>query len=154
MTESLDHNQIGIIVVDHGSRRPESNDLLLAVVKLFAEQSDYPIIEPAHMELAEPTIEQAFDRCVQRGAKIVVCHPFFLLPGKHWNQDIPNLTAAAAGKHPGIRWMVTAPIGMNEKMPLVMNDAIDHCLMHVQGKADECTVCAGTGKCQLHTVDG
>ena len=153
MAETLDHNQIGIIVVDHGSRRPESNDLLLAVVKLFEQQSDYPIVEPAHMELAEPTIEQAFDRCVARGAKIVVCHPFFLLPGKHWNQDIPNLTAAAASKHPGIRWMVTAPIGMNEKMPIVMSDAIDHCLARVQGQAGECTVCAGTGKCQLHTVD-
>ncbi|MBI1367032.1 MAG: hypothetical protein GC162_00110 [Planctomycetes bacterium] len=152
MSEPIRHQDIGIIVVDHGSRRPESNDMLLSVVKLFAEQTDYRIIEPAHMELAEPTIEQAFDRCVERGAKVVVCHPYFLLPGRHWNQDIPNLTAAAAKRHPGIRWMVTAPLGLNEKLPMVMSDAIAHCLSRVAGEAEECPACRGTGKCRINTV--
>jgi len=152
MTSPINRDEIGVIVVDHGSRRRESNDLLIRIADYFAEQTGYQIVEPAHMELAEPTIAQAFDRCVQRGAKVVVCHPFFLLPGRHWNQDIPELTEQAAAKHPGIQWMVTAPIGTNEKMPLVMSDAIEHCLAHVAGDADECVACAGTGKCRLHTV--
>jgi len=152
MTSPINRDEIGVIVVDHGSRRTESNDLLIRIADYFAEQTGYQIVEPAHMELAEPTIAQAFDRCVQRGAKVVVCHPFFLLPGRHWNQDIPELTEQAAAKHPGIQWMVTAPIGTNEKMPLVMSDAIEHCLSHVAGEADECVACAGTGKCRLHTV--
>ncbi|MBI1375019.1 MAG: hypothetical protein GC159_20060 [Phycisphaera sp.] len=145
-------DQIGVIVVDHGSRRPESNDMLLEVVRLFMEQTDYRVVEPAHMELAEPTIAQAFDKCVERGAKVVVCNPYFLLPGRHWNQDIPDLVAAAAAKHPGIKWMVTAPLGLNVKLPAVMDDAIQHCLSRVQGNAEECPACAGTGKCQLHEV--
>ncbi|KAL0910354.1 hypothetical protein M5K25_021328 [Dendrobium thyrsiflorum] len=32
----------------------------------------------------------------------------------------------------------------------VMNDRIKHCLSHVAGKADECSMCAGTGRCHLY----
>ena len=35
------------------------------------------------MELAEPSIEQAFDKCVAQGATFVVVHPYFLAPGRH-----------------------------------------------------------------------
>lgn len=146
----MDMTRVGVIVVDHGSKRQESNDMLLQVVRLFEQATAYPIVEPAHMELAEPSIATAFDRCVQRGATTVVCHPYFLLPGRHWNQDIPNLTAEAASKHPGVRWMVTAPLGLHELMAKVMDSRIRHCLAHVQGHAEECEICHGTGRCQLH----
>ena len=32
----------------------------------------------------------------------------------------------------------------------VVNDRIKHCLKHVAGDAEECSVCAGTGKCRLY----
>lgn len=145
----IDREQLGVIVVDHGSRRGESNDMLLDVAAMFARLTGYGIVEPAHMELAEPSIKTAFDRCVARGAKVVVCFPYFLLPGRHWDKDIPELTAAAAADHPGIQWMVTSPLGLHEAMAKIMDDRIRHCLAHVQGNADECDSCAGTGKCQM-----
>lgn len=151
----VDPAQIGIIVVDHGSRRAESNEMLLEVAASFQRATGYPIVEPAHMELAEPSIATAFDRCVERGAKLVVCHPYFLLPGRHWDQDIPELTARAAAKHQaaggaGVRWMVTAPLGLHELMARIMDERIRHCLAHAHGAAEECPSCAGTGKCRLH----
>ncbi len=145
-----DPKTTGIVIVDHGSRRAESNDMLLEVVKQFRAATDWPIVEPAHMELAEPSIPAAFDRCVERGAAMVVVHPYFLLPGRHWNQDIPNLVAGAAEKHPGVKWLVTAPLGLHAQMAAVMHDRITHCLSHVEGEADECEVCRGTGKCRMH----
>lgn len=36
------------------------------------------------------------------------------------------------------------------KMQDILNDRIKHCLSHVAGNADECSVCAGTGKCRLY----
>lgn len=32
----------------------------------------------------------------------------------------------------------------------VVNDRIKHCLKHVAGDVDECSVCSGTGKCRLY----
>jgi len=145
-------DDVGVIVVDHGSRRAESNAMLLDVVAMFQRVTGYPIVEPAHMELAEPSIQQAFDRCVERGAKLVVCHPYFLLPGRHWSKDIPALVQAAATKHPGVRWLVTAPLAVHDAMASVMQTRIAHCIAHAMGEADECEVCAGTGRCVMHGV--
>ena len=121
----LDPNQLGIIIVDHGSRRDESNAMLLDVVEMFRRATGYEIIEPAHMELAEPSIQTAFGRCVEQGAKLVVVHPYFLLPGRHWHQDIPHLTAEAAQKHPGVEFTVTEPLGLHPLMSEIMQERIE-----------------------------
>ena len=146
--------QVGVILVDHGSRREESNALLVDVVADFAANSEYEIVEPAHMELAEPSIATAFRRCVERGATTVIVFPYFLLPGRHWDQDIPRLAAAAAGNHPGVRYLVTAPFGLHPLMSQVIQQRIEQCVSRSQGDSDACDVCAGTERCQLREGSG
>ncbi|MEM6751285.1 MAG: CbiX/SirB N-terminal domain-containing protein [Planctomycetota bacterium] len=148
MNPNVDTN-VGIVIVDHGSRRAASNQMLETFVGRFSEARGFPIVEAAHMELAEPSIATAFDQCVQRGAtKVLIC-PYFLLPGKHWDQDIPELAAEAAGKHPGVEYVVTAPIGLHPMMADVIESRLDHCLQQMKGQAAECEACAGTGRCQF-----
>ena len=144
-----ERGQLGVIVVDHGSRREESNALLIDVVQSFVDATRMPIVEPAHMELAEPSIATAFARCVERGATTVVVFPYFLLPGRHWHDDIPRLAAAAAKEHPGVAYLVTAPFGLHPLMAEVMQQRIAHCLAHTRGEADACELCAGSERCQL-----
>ncbi|KNA24303.1 hypothetical protein SOVF_017090 [Spinacia oleracea] len=143
----------GVIIVDHGSRRKESNLLLNEFVLMFKSKTGYPIVEPAHMELAEPSIKDAFNSCVEQGANRVIISPFFLFPGRHWHQDIPSLADAAALEHPGINYLVTAPLGLHELLVDVVKDRIDYCLSHVAGKVEECAVCAGTGRCKFKVQD-
>ncbi|MCC5828899.1 MAG: hypothetical protein JJU36_05570 [Phycisphaeraceae bacterium] len=143
----------GIIIVDHGSRREESNRMLEHFVGLFRDRSPWPIVESAHMELAEPSIATAFDRCVAAGADRVVVCPYFLLPGRHWHEDIPGLTAAAAARHPGVEFMVTAPIGLHPMMLDVIEQRIEYCLLKAGGRAEECEACAGKGLCGFRSAD-
>src|SRR6476661_1657695 len=105
-----------IIIVDHGSRREESNLMLEEIASLFAKRfaQMYEIVEPAHMEIAEPSIAAAYDKCVKRGAERVVVCPFFLGPGKHWTQDIPRLASEAAKQHPGTQYHVTRTLGIDD----------------------------------------
>ncbi|CAO2038616.1 unnamed protein product, partial [Urochloa humidicola] len=70
-----------VVVVDHGSRRQESNLMLNDFVEMFRARTGYKVVEPAHMELAEPTIKDAFGKCVQQGASRVIFCPYFLSPG-------------------------------------------------------------------------
>ncbi|XP_028772322.1 sirohydrochlorin ferrochelatase, chloroplastic-like [Neltuma alba] len=140
----------GVIIVDHGSRRKESNLMLHEFVEMFKHKSGYEIVEPAHMELAEPSIADAFESCIQQGACRIIVSPFFLFPGRHWHQDIPSLTAEAAKDHPGVSYIITAPLGLHQLLVDVVDDRIKHCLRHVAGDADECSICAGTGKCRLY----
>jgi sirohydrochlorin ferrochelatase len=146
-------SRIGLIVVDHGSRRAASNEMLERMTEMVAEVVDYGIVEPAHMELAEPSISTAFDRCVARGAEMVVVSPYFLAPGKHWNQDIPELAEEAARKHPGVPFLVTAPLGLHPMMAQVVASRVAHCLSQVEGHAEECEACAGTGRCAVRTAE-
>lgn len=105
-----------VIIVDHGSMREDSNRLLADVASAFASRfaERCEIIEPAHMELAEPTIAQAFAACVRRGAMRIVILPYFLGPGRHWTDDIPRLAAEAAAGYPGIQWALAAPLGLDD----------------------------------------
>lgn len=112
---------VGVVIVDHGSRRAEANDMLHTVARLYAETTGTPIVEPAHMELAEPTIAQAFDRCVARGARTIVVQLYFLSPGRHSINDIPKLAAEAAANHPGVDYVVSDPLGLDPRMAEVMH---------------------------------
>jgi len=140
---------LAVIVVDHGSRRPEANESLEVFVRASADRLPYPIVEPAHMELAEPSIATAFDRCVAAGAAAVVIAPYFLGPGSHWDRDIPALAAGAAARHPGVRWLVAAPLGPHPLLMDIVDRRVAHCLAHVTGSAGPCPSCAGTDRCAL-----
>jgi len=134
--------QLGIIIVDHGSRRDESNALLEQLAGLFAGRfrDRYAIVEPAHMELAEPSIATAYARCVQRGATRVVVCPFFLGPGKHWTQDIPRLTADAAQTFPGTTYHVTPTLGIDD----LILDLLDKRTRGCVHNEFDCDLCRGT----------
>lgn len=150
MTDSPETDSIAVILVDHGSRRAESNLMLLDVVAAFRECAGYSIVEPAHMELAEPSIDDAFESCVRQGARRVIVFPYFLLPGRHWAQDIPRLTAAAANRHEGVEFLVTSPLGVHPLMSRMIQSRIDQCLDHAAG-GEPCEICDGTDHCQLRS---
>ena len=139
---------MAIIVVDHGSRRAEANAALDDVVRRYCahlrgeaeanelNEPSVPVparrapvcVEPAHMELAAPSIADAFAACVAAGAREIICAPFFLSPGRHVMEDIPALMGEAAAAHAhieGIRWSVASPLGVQPSMPALMDEAIN-----------------------------
>ena len=132
----------GIVIVDHGSRRDESNAMLEEVARLFAERfrERYEIVEAAHMELAEPSIATAYARCVARGATRVIVCPFFLGPGKHWTGDIPRLTADAAAQYPQTEYHVAMPLGIDDLILELLAKRVDFCVDHTY----RCESCRGT----------
>jgi sirohydrochlorin ferrochelatase len=139
-------SKTGIVIVDHGSRREESNRMLEEVARLFGERfrETYDIVEAAHMEIAEPSIATAYGNCVKRGATRVVVLPFFLGPGKHWTSDIPNLTSAAAKGHPGTQYHVAMPLGIDELILELLNKRANFCRDH----GYVCDSCTGTIRCE------
>src|SRR4051812_1630627 len=91
-----------ILLIDHGSKREEANEMLACVRGMVQQQAGQDVLVGyAHMELAEPTIEQGIAECVRRGATEIIAFPYMLSPGKHSTRDIPRLVAEAAGKFPG-----------------------------------------------------
>ncbi len=140
---------LGIVIVDHGSRRAEANRRHEEFVAEWGRDRRLENVEAAHMELAEPSIGTAVDACVDAGASTVVIAPYFLWPGNHWDRDIPALAAEACDRHPGLRHLVAAPLGPHPLLGDIVEQRIGHCLSHAAGGAGECDVCAGTGRCRM-----
>jgi sirohydrochlorin ferrochelatase len=145
--------KVGVILVDHGSRRDESNQLLLEVVNAFRQHAAWEIVEPAHMELAEPSIATAFGKCIDQGAELIIVFPYFLSPGRHWHEDIPRLAAEAAQPFPRTRHLVTAPLGLHALMLQVIDERIAACLGRISGSTDTCELCSDSTGCTLLPSD-
>ena len=125
-----------LLIVDHGSKRNEANDMLPDLAALLREKSNFEIVFHAHMELAEPSIQQGFDACVSAGAKEIIVHPYFLSPGRHSTLDIPRMVAEAAARHPGISFCVTEPLGLHFKIGEVILERVTESLGSRKTKAD------------------
>jgi sirohydrochlorin ferrochelatase len=117
-----------LLIVDHGSRRKEANDMLPELAALLLKKSDFKIVFYAHMELAEPSIQQAFDACIAAGAKEIIVHPYFLGPGRHSTHDIPRMVAKAAANHPGVSYLITEPLGLHTKIGEVILERVSDSL--------------------------
>lgn len=118
MIEDVDG--LGVILVDHGSKFQAANDMLVDVAADFSAATGVTIVEPAHMEIAEPTLAQAFAHCVERGAKRVVVVPYFLAPGRHSTSDIPRMSAEAAAPYPDVGFTVAQPLGVDRRISEIM----------------------------------
>jgi len=102
--------QHGVLVVGHGSRRAEANDDLREAANRIGERGGFELIEPAFLEIEHPNIAEGYYRLVQRGARDITVHPYFLSPGRHTRGDIPVEVSAAASRHPGVCYRITEPL--------------------------------------------
>ncbi|MEM1415240.1 MAG: CbiX/SirB N-terminal domain-containing protein [Myxococcota bacterium] len=103
-----------LLLVDHGSRRAASNEMLACVGRMVQLQVGPAVpVVIAHMELAAPTIAEGFAAAVAIGAREIVVVPYLLSKGRHATEDVPRMVAEAAADHPGVRFRVTAPLGVH-----------------------------------------
>lgn len=114
-----------VIIVDHGSRVETANRMLDDVAALLAKLIPNRVY-PAHMELAEPTITQAFAAAVRDGADHVYVFPYFLSPGRHSTNDIPRLCAEAAKAH-RVKYHCGEPIGPANELAELIERRVASC---------------------------
>jgi sirohydrochlorin ferrochelatase len=116
----------GILIVDHGSRKSEANDMLISMANLIQAMAGPDIIvRHAHMELADPDIARGFANCVEGGASDVTVFPYMLSPGRHSTSDIPRMVAEVAHKYPNVTFRVTDAFGIDEKLAEIVLDRAD-----------------------------
>ena len=116
---------VGIIIVDHGSKVAAANERLERLCEGYAttRAPKHWVVRPAHMELASPSIGEAFDALVEAGCTTVVCHPFFLSQGRHVREDVPALLDEAASRH-NIPYSLTPPLGEAPALLDLVHDVV------------------------------
>jgi len=110
-----------LLLVDHGSRRPEANAVLGQVHAAIASQLGPEIlVAHAHMELASPSIADAIEALCAAGATSIYLMPWFLVPGRHAEEDVPRMAREALGDRK-VALAIGAPMGAD---PLLIQLAL------------------------------
>ena len=113
-----------VLLIAHGSRRAEANDDLTRLSDILKEKQAYPIIQTAYLELAEPTIDAAAEKCVTAGANCVKMLPYFLSAGAHVTEDLERHRRELAGRFPQVVFELCPPLGLHPLMVEIVMDRL------------------------------
>jgi sirohydrochlorin ferrochelatase len=113
----VSERRTALLLIAHGSRRPDANAELERVAEAFRARGRYPIVQVSYLELADPSIDDGAARCILRGATDVILLPYFLSPGKHVVEDLAAARDRLAGRFAGARFALAQPLGSH---PLVL----------------------------------
>ncbi|HEX6623981.1 MAG TPA: uroporphyrinogen-III C-methyltransferase [Pyrinomonadaceae bacterium] len=121
----------GVLVVGHGSRREEANEDVRAAARRIAARGGFELTQAAFLEIEHPNVAAGFARLVERGARSVTVHPYFLSPGRHTRGDLPVEVREAAARHPGVTYRITEPLSAHR---LVIEASIER-IRETEGRA-------------------
>ncbi len=111
-----------LILIAHGSRREASNqevrDLAERLAQLAGERLD--LVVPAFLELSEPDIPAAVDRCIEAGATCIRTVPYFLSAGRHVATDIPDELTKVRRRHPDVDIHQSDYLGKHAAIPGIL----------------------------------
>lgn len=105
-----------VLLIAHGSRRAEANQDLVQLADLVSERGRYQIVEVSYLELAEPSIPQGGQKCVNRGARRVLMMPYFLSAGVHVVNDLQEIRSALANQFPLVDFVLCPHLGLHPLM--------------------------------------
>jgi len=103
-----------LLLVAHGSRVASSNDAVANLVeKLRPRLAEFGFdsITHAFLELTSPNIAEGVQHLVEAGASQVIVLPYFLAPGTHVIDDMPELIGAVENTHPLVSFTVMPYLG-------------------------------------------
>ncbi len=113
-----------ILLVDHGSRRPEANALIEELARRLRQRLPERVIAIAHLEIARPNVREGIEACLAQGATQIVVHPYFLGPGRHTTHDIPAEVERATRTRPDVQVKISEPLGLHPSLIDVVVDRV------------------------------
>jgi sirohydrochlorin ferrochelatase len=111
---------LGLLVVDHGSRRPEANDQLLDMVARVAGLTPGTPIASAHLDICAPTIGDGIATLLARGVDEIAVLLYVLSDGRHVREDVPALVRAALAARPDVRVRLGGALGPDDVLARLM----------------------------------
>jgi sirohydrochlorin ferrochelatase len=100
-----------LLLMAHGSRHAEANADLFYLADRLRESGEFASVEASFLELAEPTIDQAGERCAGSGATRLVLVPYFLSAGVHVRRDLSAARERLARRYPHLTVHLAEPLG-------------------------------------------
>ncbi len=114
-----------LLLVAHGSRRTASNEEVRALTRRLEGQAgdSFGQVACAFLELAEPSIPDGIEACIDAGADQVIVVPYFLSAGRHVAEDIPAEVRIKQEQHPRVQIQIAPYLGAASGIETLLLDA-------------------------------
>jgi precorrin-8X/cobalt-precorrin-8 methylmutase len=116
-----------ILLLGHGSPKKDANNLERVagmLHNLMHAGCAEDCVKVAYLQFAEPGIMDTIRDSVEKGARKIILHPFFLSSGMHVTKDIPGMIEEAKALYPGVKFIYTEPLGIHEKLAQIVLERI------------------------------
>ncbi len=134
---SVQQQSIAILLIAHGSRRPEANADLVELAAQVRKRCEFAVVEVAYLELTTPTIPDGIAASVQPGITCVRLLPYFLSAGVHVIEDLEQHRQDAETKFPNVKFELCPPLGLHPKIVDVVLDRSEERLQRTAAKSEE-----------------
>lgn len=109
-----------LLIMAHGSPRPEANDDIRAVAEVVRERGIFALVTIGYLDCNAPDIDTAIDEAVAAGARSITAVPYFLHTGKHLLRDLPAALRSGIERHPGIEITLGRYLGSQPQMAAIL----------------------------------
>ncbi|TYS51883.1 sirohydrochlorin chelatase [Bacillus infantis] len=103
-----------ILYIGHGTRSKKGAQEARDFLNRIIGKSAAPIQEMSFLELAEPSIGEAYGNCIHRGATSIRVVPIFLLSAGHIKEDIPDVLEKLKNIFPDVPVEMADPFGVQQ----------------------------------------
>jgi len=124
LSSSVNSERRAVVLIAHGSRNAAANADAFYFAELLRESEIADRVEAAFLELAEPNIATAVDRCLETEPTVVVLLPFFLSAGVHVRNDLAGMCREFGNAHPKVRFILADPMGRHDLLKRVLTDRL------------------------------
>jgi sirohydrochlorin ferrochelatase len=113
-----------VILIGHGSRAAGADDDMERIAERLRLAGDGRIVDVCRMAHGT-SFDEAFERCIRKGARTVIVIPYFLHFGVHLRQDIPEILRESVAKHPAVRLVLGRHLGYDDALTALVERRID-----------------------------
>ncbi len=118
-----------ILLVGHGSPRPEGQADFYALADMLRAESGGRSVETAFLSCGSPKVATAIDSLAARGVRRIVLCPCLLFPGNHVHLDLPAAIREAGLRHAGVELLLAEPMGVHVKLAQVLFERFSQALV-------------------------
>jgi sirohydrochlorin ferrochelatase len=135
-----------VLYICHGSRVQEASAQAISFVKKCMKTNGFQgIQEYSFLELSEPSIEEGFQKCVEKGATIIHVIPVLLLTAAHAKKDIPEVLEKLSLEYPHVQIKYGKPIGVHPQMVKIVADKIKSTSLYKNTNEEVLVILVGRG---------
>lgn len=115
----------GVILLGHGSRREEANNLVRDICAILQERDRSKRYLSAFLEFGSPNLPYAARKLIDDGVERIVVAPMFLVTGNHMHRDIPGKLLRLKTTHPEVRFAFAGHLGADPRIADIVMDRIN-----------------------------